>query len=164
MSDDNESPISPINWPTACMGCGTTDPNILTLTTDGITTIYSVTNPLASKTMRDIDGAIFSRPISDISVRPVSIADALTVSPEHQEPDELTFARIHLPIHMYMCPKCNPFNQTYTRFIEIAVPFDEKLNLLFYEFGYFRNEEYKRLFFELNAERVLAGVSFKKRE
>ena len=139
------------------MGCGTRNPDILTLTKDGITTLFSMSNPLVATSMKDPDGLIFSRDISDIPRKSITNIEELNALRNLDA--DLLFGRIHLPIHMYMCPRCNPFNQDYTRFIEIQLTVDEKSKMMYYEFGYFKSEAYKQIFFELNPERVLAAAT-----
>ena len=130
------------------MSCGLTDQDSLTLTEEIIESVFDPTGGL-----RHIPPHI---PIKPGRYPSPDVAKFISSYREHRELNKIPFKHFKLSVHMYMCPRCNPFNQKHDRFIEIKVSVKKDPDNPFYRFGYFKSEDYKTLFFQLNPERIPA--------
>ncbi len=149
-TQDSDETFTSIQWPIVCMGCGLDDEDLLTLTEYAIEARIDPLGSSAMSTGGVVDAFMSGKNIFVFT--PIMGVAAYAVKREQRV---IPILHYHLPIHMYTCSKCNPFNQDYTRFIEILVK-QKKNRRLFYEFGYFRNDTYKERFFELNPETIVA--------
>jgi hypothetical protein len=141
------------------MGCGLDDEDLLTLTEYAI---EAVIDPLGSSAMST--GGVIESSISGKNFPVFNPIMGLVAYGMKREQRVIPILHYRLPIHMYTCSKCNPFNQDYTRFIEIRLRKNKKKRKLFYEFGYFRNDKYKERFLEMNPETIVALYKMVDRE